>query len=547
MLSSELSPEEILSENEKKRIIKCFDEIFQLEGFEFFHVYGWILNADEDEEGKLKPTELNPITDACAQDIDNNFLTVNDFKKMKATAQNSKDDFYKIIRKYLFDLNKIGLLRKDNNFNYLIKKDYPEKGKDFTVRVCMNMLLMWSYFFNDFDMLLKITNPLNKRGELITINKVIDTYSIPNSSFVNDFYLYLFCFTLPANFKALQNSNDIYEITETKSQAIKARLENYDKHHNITVTPKLIRSNSDTDIGIVTYEKSKKGNPKKNIIIEKRMKNEEGNFLNSAAANKYRKLYFYLLQQLVEQGCNNLIIHMSDIIAKGIYADEKEAYFSFCRFLDFQDSFTVLQYNDIRVGTTIFKYQKNEDGSPATPSKLPKHPYKNIWVDDLIAGALLSSKPDSHTRRYFTTFPNFAYSLDSTAFDIVVHICFTMRQNGKYLDDMGFYTIKLQTLAEKLMLPTISEAEEMTRKERTDAKNKLLNAIKAVNDSSKGMIEIELSGPTNRMNYCELLKSIDAKIRLDEKMSQKSIDASRKQIEKQSRSRSSKSKKKTKK
>jgi hypothetical protein len=74
-----------------------------------------------------------------------------------------------------------------------------------------------------------------------------------------------------------------------------------------------------------------------------------------------------------------------------------------------------------------------------------------------------------------------------------------------------------------------------------------VNAIKAVNDSSKGMIEIELSGPTNRMNYCELLKSIDAKIRLDEKMSQKSIDASRKQIEKQSKSRSSKSKKKTKK
>lgn len=516
-----------LTVEEKEKIANVFTEIFKIKGFEYVYIAGWCNSGGADPEYKnAVPVALSPVTGPLFQ---------NDYNKMRMDCQKNKTTFYKIIKKNLFLLNKMGLSAV-NNPNEIIANNYiclfagsdNERNEALTTKSCLNMLYLWlNTFFDDYREYIKIISPLNSNGNLLTTGRTMAAYVVPNSKLVDDFYMFAFNAFCAASINIL---NDL-----ENAEIMQERLQSYNRNYYINVftshlTP-CSQQAAGVDYGIIKFEKVQKGNAANNVIIEKRVVNDpeiDGSsniFINYAAVNKYKKLYMYMLQQVVEQQRNNISINIYDIVTKGIYSDTHNAFKGLKSFLRYQKTFTVIKYNNCNVGTILFQYAE-------LPERMPANGIVRLWVTDAIAGALLSNKTEGHILNNITMFPQFAYNLDGAAFDIVRHICYTMRQNGAEINKKGYYVVTMRTFAEKLFLPVDDEADFLTRKNKSTAKQKLLNAIKQINDNSGGIIKIDICGNVSGVGYCEMLETITTQITVNEAMIKKSIESAKNHLEK---------------
>ena len=515
---------EILTEKEKRRIKGAFDEILSLQGFEYFYVAGMVFPYDKDLSFQDKLIMLSPEKGVLASD---------DFNKMMAAVQGSKTDFYRIIRKNISDLNKIGRLSADKScIHEVIARQYitvfpgtdNETTEDLTIKSCMNLLIVWAAFYGDYELFMKFVNPINKRGEIISTGRKLPAYIIPNSYLMDVYYMFAFNAFTVAGVNIIDNISN--------AEIMKERLQSYKKNKNISgrieidIEPfvsAMQKSGSGEEIGIIKFiEKGRCGD----VIIEKRVKNNENTFILGKTAGTYKKIFFFILEQHVNQSfVNDVQINLDDLVTRGIYRSVKRAFSGLYDFLEYQKTITVDKYNKGNIGTILFQYTDK-------PDRMPKDHIVIVTVSPIVSGSLTNKSATKRIGDFITVFPQWIYTFrNGDAIDIAHHICFTMRQNGENLQNNGYYTVSMQRLAEKIWLPVGQEAENLTKQSRAKAKSNLLEAIKEVNQKSNGEVDIEVNNNFDGVGYCEMLKTGSVKIRVAEQLSLKTIVGNPKRIE----------------
>lgn len=130
----------------------------------------------------------------------------------------------------------------------------------------------------------------------------------------------------------------------------------------------------------------------------------------------------------------------------------------------------------------------------------------------------------------FTLLPRFAYALNNKAFSLMGYIFYIARQRGDDIRKNGYFTIKLDTIRERLCLPSIENVQG--RKYREKIIEPIERAIEEIEERAKGTNEARdlnftIEFCTNDASIQEWLNG-HIKIGLKRSFAEKFIDISKK-------------------
>ncbi|MBQ1348391.1 MAG: hypothetical protein IIY58_03385 [Aeriscardovia sp.] len=187
---------------------------------------------------------------------------------------------------------------------------------------------------------------------------------------------------------------------------------------------------------------------------------ELANFLalfNKQVRNGAKALKFFL-EKATDQHTNTPVFTLSELVDRGIYTTEKNAYTGLNNIIDKLQNIRIsIEWKETRKNEKTGKKQTNKDklGGPIIGQYfLSTSRQCRIFLYD---GLYYLSK------QYFTVFPAWGWALPDQAFILLDYILYVARQRTKEIKDSfdaggGKFEIKIDTIREKMGLPTPKDA-----------------------------------------------------------------------------------------